>query len=214
MHIPDGMLPATVCIAGYGLTAVGIAVAGKKINRLENSRQEIPKVSLLTAAFFVVSWINIPIPPTSVHLLLNGLLGALMGVYAFPAVLIALFLQAVMFGHGGITTLGVNELIMGVPAVIGAFVFTAFKNKAKLSKWGMPVLGFSVGVAGMGFSLLFFLLVLVNFIPANVDPVAEKAAIYAMVIAHLPLLVVEGVFSALVLTYLQKIKPELLGPEK
>lgn len=211
MHIPDGMLPAGICIAGYGLTAAGVAIALKKINKLANPRQEIPKVSLLTAAFFVASWIHIPLPPASVHLLLNGLLGSLTGSFAFPAVVIALFLQAVIFGHGGLTTLGVNQLIMGVPAVLAAVIFRNCRGMAAGKKWGMPVIGCITGIIGVGFSLLLFLLVLLQFIPANVDPVAEKVAIYATVFAHLPLAVMEGVFNALVLTYLQKIKPELLA---
>lgn len=210
MHIPDGMLPASVCIAGYGLSAAGVAIALKRINKMENPRQEIPKVSLLTAAFFVTSWIHIPIPPTSVHLLLNGMLGALMGSFAFPAILVALFLQAIMFGHGGLTTLGVNQLIMGIPAVLAAILFKSFYQKARGNKWGLTVLGFITGIIGIGCSLILFLLVLINFIPANVDPVAEKAAIYAMVLAHLPLLLIEGVFSVLVINYLHRIKPELL----
>lgn len=214
MHIPDGMLPAGVCVAGYGFAVAGVAVALNRINKLENPRQEIPKVSLLTAAFFVASWIHIPVPPASVHLLLNGLLGALTGCFAFPAVLIALFLQAVMFGHGGLTTLGVNQLIMGVPAVGAAMLFKSCRGMAAGKKRGMPVLGFTTGIIGMGFSLIFFLLLLIHFIPANVDPVAEKAAIYAMVIAHLPLVALEGVFSALVITYLQRVKPELLEQGK
>lgn len=214
MHIPDGMLPASVCIAGYALTAAGTALALKRINQLENPRQEIPKVSLLTAAFFAASWIHIPLPPASVHLLLNGLLGALMGCYAFPAVLVALFLQAVMFGHGGLTTLGVNQLIMGIPAVMAALIFRSGYPRLTGRKWGLPVLGFITGVVGIGLSLLLFLLTLINFIPASVDPVAEKAAVYATVIAHLPLVAMEGVFSALVMGYLHKIKPELLQPGK
>lgn len=214
MHIPDGMLPAGVCVAGYALTAVGTALALKRINKLENPRQEIPKVSLLTAAFFIASWIHIPMPPASVHLLLNGLLGALMGYFAFPAVLVALFLQAIMFGHGGLTTLGVNQIIMGVPAVFAAVLFRNCYPLAVKKKGGFTILGFTTGIIGIGFSLVFFLLVLLNFIPANVDPVAEKTAIYATVIAHLPLVVIEGVFSALVVGYLYKIKPELLEPGK
>lgn len=211
MHIPDGMLPAGICIAGYGLTAAGVAVALKKINKLANPRQEIPRVSVLTAAFFVASWIHIPLPPASVHLLLNGLLGALAGSFAFPAVLIALFLQAVMFGHGGLTTLGVNQLIMGVPAVLAAITFRSCRGMAAGKKWGMPVIGCITGIIGIGFSLLLFLLVLLQFIPADVDPAAEKTAVYATVLAHLPLAAIEGAFSALVLTYLQRIKPELLA---
>ncbi|MGK7879318.1 MAG: energy-coupling factor ABC transporter permease [Crocosphaera sp.] len=83
----------------------------------------IPKASLLTAAFFVGSSIHIPLPPTSIHLILNGLMGTLLGYYAFLAIPIGLFFQAVIFNHGGMSTLGVNTIIMGVPAIAAYHLF-------------------------------------------------------------------------------------------
>ena len=85
MHIPDGILPVTVCAAGYAATAAATWYSLRKINEQENPQASVPKAAMLTAAFFVASWIHIPIPPTSVHLVLNGLLGVLLGYYAFPA---------------------------------------------------------------------------------------------------------------------------------
>ncbi|MBC8252647.1 MAG: energy-coupling factor ABC transporter permease, partial [Ardenticatenia bacterium] len=66
MHIPDGIIPATVCAAGYATTGTATWYSLRMINQKENPREGIPKASLLTAAFFVASWIHIPIPPTSV----------------------------------------------------------------------------------------------------------------------------------------------------
>ncbi|NET53997.1 MAG: cobalt transporter CbiM, partial [Merismopedia sp. SIO2A8] len=105
MHIPDGILPASVCIAGYAATGGLIWYSLRRIHRSQNSQQNIPKASLLTAAFFIASWIHIPVPPASVHLILNGLLGTILGYYALPAIVIGLFFQAVMFQHGGLSTL-------------------------------------------------------------------------------------------------------------
>ena len=65
----------------------------------------------MTAAFFVASLIHVSIGPTSVHLLLNGLLGVIVGRRAPLAVLLGLTLQAVLFGHGGFTTIGVNTCV-------------------------------------------------------------------------------------------------------
>ena len=123
MHIPDGIVPAQVCLAGYGLTGLVTFYSLKQIDRQGNANANIPKASLLTAAFFVASSIYIPIPPTSVHLLLNGLLGVVLGYFAFPAILIGLFFQALVVGHGGWTTLGVNASMMGFPSLLAYHIF-------------------------------------------------------------------------------------------
>ena len=57
------------------------------------------------------------------HLLLSGLMGIMLGTAAFPAVVVALLLQALLFGFGGLTTLGVNAINMALPAVLLAAAF-------------------------------------------------------------------------------------------
>ena len=70
------------------------------------------------AAFFAGSLIAIPVGPSSVHLMLGGLIGLMLGTAAFPALFVALALQALLFGMGGLTTLGVNTLNMALPGVV------------------------------------------------------------------------------------------------
>jgi cobalt/nickel transport system permease protein len=106
VHIPDGILPAQVCAAGYAITGVATWYSLRQINRRPEPAAEVPKASLLTAAFFVASSIYIPVPPASVHLILNGLLGVVLGYFAFPAILIGLFFQALVIGHGGLPPWG------------------------------------------------------------------------------------------------------------
>ncbi|MFP4007617.1 MAG: energy-coupling factor ABC transporter permease, partial [Spirulinaceae cyanobacterium] len=98
MHIPDGLLPSSVYISGYAITGGVTWYSLRQISQKSNPQTQIPQASLLTAAFFVSSLIHIPIPPTSIHFVLNGLMGIILGYYAFPAILIGLFFQAVMFG--------------------------------------------------------------------------------------------------------------------
>ena len=92
MHIPDGFLPPSVCITGYALTGGVTWYCLRQIQRDREIQANIPKASLLTAAFFVASLVHIPIPPTSIHLIFNGLMGAILGYYAFPAILIGLLI--------------------------------------------------------------------------------------------------------------------------
>ena len=210
MHIPDGFLPATVCAAGYVVAAPVTWYSIHKINQKENPREGVPKASLLTAAFFVVSWIHIPVPPTSVHLVLNGLLGAVLGYFAFPAILIGLFFQAVMFQHGGLTTLGVNSIVMGLPALLSYYVFRIRNLLRKKGQVVTGVFGFLAGFGGIGISVIMFVVILLTSLPAGFDVATERAAIYTVALAYLPLMVIEGVFTALVTVFLQRVRPRLL----
>jgi cobalt/nickel transport system permease protein len=210
MHIPDGILPLAVSAAGYATTGAATWYSLRKINQKKNPQASIPKASLLTAAFFVASWIHIPIPPTSVHLVLNGLLGAVLGYYAFPAILIGLFFQAVMFQHGGLTTLGVNATIMGLPALLAYYLFRLRNVFGKENRIRAGIFGFLAGAGGLGIAALIASTLLITTIPTHLDIEAERASIYALALAHMPLMVLEGIFTALVVLFLQRVKPELL----
>ena len=210
MHIPDGILPASVCAAGYGATIPIVWYSIHKISKEGDPREKIPKASLLTAAFFVASWIHIPVPPTSVHLVLNGLLGVVLGYFAFPAILIGLFFQAVMFQHGGLTTLGVNAVVMGLPALLSYYVFRLGNILRKDNNIITGVFGFLAGFCAIGLSVSIFLVVLITYIPSGFDVSTERAAIYTLALAHVPLMFIEGAFTAFVAVFLQRVRPELL----
>jgi len=92
MHISDGVLPVGVLAGGY---AVGAALCAWSAYKMRD--EEIPRIAVLTAAFFMASLIHFRIPPTSVHLLLNGLVGIILGKRCCLALVIGLFLQAVLF---------------------------------------------------------------------------------------------------------------------
>jgi cobalt/nickel transport system permease protein len=210
MHIPDGILPVPVTAAGYALTAATTWYSIHKINQRENPRQDVPKASLLTAAFFVASWIHIPVPPSSVHLVLNGLLGAILGYFAFPAILIGLFFQAVMFQHGGLTTLGVNAVIMGIPAIIAHYIFRLRKPGNKESRRKTALFGFLAGAVALGLSVALFVVILLTNLPAELDAATERAAIYTLAIAHLPLIAIEGAITSILAVFLQRVRPRML----
>ncbi len=211
MHIPDGIVPITACAGGYATTAALTWYALRKINQHPDPQAGIPRAALLAAAFFVASWIHIPIPPASVHLVLNGLLGAILGFYAIPAILVGLFFQAVMFGHGGLTTLGLNAMIMGVPALLAAAIFRLRWRFGSGNRSSTAVSGFLAGASGLGLAALLFALVLIATLPATLDAGIERAAIIALLLAHIPLMLIEGTLTALVALFLQRVRPELLG---
>ncbi|MEL6158757.1 MAG: cobalt transporter CbiM [Cyanobacteria bacterium J06623_5] len=225
MHIPDGIVPAQVCVAGYGLTGLLTWYSLRQINRRGNPNAQIPKASLLTAAFFVASSIYIPIPPTSVHLLLNGLLGVVLGYFAPLAILVGLFFQALIVGHGGLTTLGINATLLGVPALLAHHIFQLrffglFQPPGRLSSSGPPsttatgLFAFLGGACGIALAAFIFMGIVISTVPADFGAGAEQRAIMTLTFMHLPLALLEGSFTAMLAIFLQRVKPELLIERK
>ncbi len=87
MHIVDGALSAPVLVSGAMLAIVGVFVGLKKMDY-----DQLPLVGVLASVFFIASYIHLPLGFSSVHLIMNGLLGILLGWVAFPALLVALLL--------------------------------------------------------------------------------------------------------------------------
>ncbi|NJO46831.1 MAG: cobalt transporter CbiM [Oscillatoriales cyanobacterium RM2_1_1] len=212
MHISEGLLSAKVCLAGYGITGLITWYSLRKISHSSDPTAGVPKAALLTAAFFVASSIRVPVPPASIHMVLNGLLGAVLDIYAFPAVLVGLLFQAVMFGHGGLSTLGINAVIMGIPALIAAQVFQWHQSLGRhLNRTlSLNLFGFLAGVIGIGLSCLLFLGITILTIPSGFDAATEQTAIRGLTLVHIPLVIVEGIFTSMVVSFLYRVKPELL----
>ena len=80
MHISEGVLSGPVLLSGAALAAAGTAIGLKKLNY-----DRIAQAGILSAAFFVAALVHVPIGPSSAHLILNGLVGLLLGWAAFPA---------------------------------------------------------------------------------------------------------------------------------
>ena len=89
MHISEGVLSGPVLISGAALAAAGTAIG---LKRLDYDR--IAHAGVLSAAFFVASFIHVNIGPSSVHLILNGLVGMVLGPAAFVSVFVGLTLRS------------------------------------------------------------------------------------------------------------------------
>ena len=138
MHISEGILSAPVLATGAALTAAGTAMGLRGLDA-----EKMPRVGVMAATFFVASFIHAPVGPSSVHLILNGLAGLVLGWAVFPALLVALFLQAVLFQFGGLTTLGVNTFTMAFPGLLVYAVF--WKVLARRSTADAAVAAFCAG---------------------------------------------------------------------
>jgi cobalt/nickel transport system permease protein len=118
VHLSDGVLYWPWYYSGIAVAIVLIVVSSRNVQDYE-----IPRIGILTAAFFIASSIRVPVGPASVHLLLNGLVGVLLGFRAVLAIAVGLLLQAILLGHGGFTALGINTLIIACPALLARPAF-------------------------------------------------------------------------------------------
>ena len=197
MHISDGVLPTTVTVTTYGLTMLGTVLSLRKVKN-----DDLPKIAVVTSSFFVASLIHLPFGPTSVHLLLPGIVGALLGPASFLSITLGLFLQSVLFQFGGLTALGANAIMMGVPAYLCGLIFRLLRGKTLRSH---TVAGAIAG--GLG-TLMAALILAALLYTAGEDffGVAKLA-----LAAHLPVFFIEAGITAFTVSFLFRVKPELLN---
>lgn len=199
MHIAEGVLSPAVLGGGAVLALAGTA---QGLRRLEYDR--LVAVGILSAAFFVASLIHVPVGLASAHLVLNGLVGVLLGWAAFPSILVALLLQALLFQFGGITVLGVNTFTMGFAAVVSWYVFRAVCRLCP-GMGGVRAGAFMGGALGVALAAVLTALAL-----AFTDEGFWLAA-QLLLLAHLPVMLAEGLITMFTVSFIMRVRPELLG---
>ena len=197
MHISEGILGPAILVGGTVLTAGGVALG---LRKLDSDR--IPQVAVLTAGFFVASLIHIPLGPVSTHLVLNGFMGLLLGWAVFPALLVGLLLQAVLFQYGGLTTLGVNTFVMAFPAVLCAYLFRSAARSPR------PLVSTLCAFLCGALAVLLSSLLVACALVLTGRPLLIPAQVFLA--AQLPLMGIEGLVTALVVKFLKRVKPEML----
>ncbi len=196
MHIVDGALSGEVLIGGAVATAAGIGLGLRSL-----PVDKIPTAGVLSAAFFVASLVHVPIGPSSVHLILNGLAGLVLGWAAFPALFVGLLLQAVFFGFGGLTVLGVNTLNIALPAV--AVYFLCRHGMAAAS----PVTAAVWGAVGGGLSIALTTGLVALTLALSGDAFLPAAKL--VFLAHVPVMAIEAALTAAAVFLAHRVKPEL-----
>lgn len=196
MHLSEGVLHSSTLLIGAVGAVLGLAIGLKKM-----TGDKLALTALFSAAFFVASTIHIPVGIGSVHLILNGIAGLFLGWRVFPAFLIALTLQALMFSFSGLAVLGVNLCIMALPAVVVRLsVFPWLK--ANFCRQRLIVSGILSGVIGVGGAALLASCVLA-FDGSN----QYHDLISLLLVSHLPVFVVDSLISVGVLLTLAKMLP-------
>ncbi len=188
MHISEGVLSTPVIVSSSIILIPLIINSIRKIDY-----EDISKVALVSALFFVVSTIHLPIGVTSIHFMMLGIIGMLLGWHSFTALLIALLLQALLIGFGGLSSLAVNTLNTGVGALVGYYLFKYLNNKLPF-----VLMSFIVGFVPIVITS-FGIAVALMFSNEEFFTVAKVA-----VVAHLPLALIEGLIMIFLFKTLKK----------
>ncbi len=199
MHISEGVLPSWMLITGWGLSLAGISIGLRKLDD-----KKLPLAALLSATFFVASLIHVPVGITSVHLLLNGLVGVLLGWAVFPVLFVALFFQAILFQFGGLTVLGVNTFNMAFSGLVAYYVTRPILNSKFPPRWKFLIAGTLTAAAGVFTAALFLSLELLA------TGTSFKSTAILAFLAHIPVAAVEAIFNTFALSFIEKTLPELL----
>ena len=221
MHIPDGYLGPQTYVPAYVVMAGFWAAAIAKLKKTLRNRQ-VPMLALAAAFTFLIMMFNVPIPGgTTGHAVGGVLVAVLLGPWAaMIAVSLALILQALLFGDGGITALGANCLNMAVIMPFGGWgVYRLIAGRSAATSHRHSVggaIGGYVGLnaAALSAALMFGIQPLLAHDAAGhalYSPFGLKVAIPAMAAGHLTLIgFVEALVTGLVIAYFQRTSPELI----
>jgi cobalt/nickel transport system permease protein len=200
MHIADGILSNPVMITTNAVAFIGVAYGVRRMDT-----EDVPKTALLSAAFLTAGLIHFPTPTGSVHLILPGMMGLMLGWSIFPATFCALLLQTLLFAHGGKTAIGANILMASLPGLICHFTMSPFL-KPNARRRAMLVGGIA-GAVGVLLATMLYGSVLVLSSFANLTAVLISMGV------HLPVIVVEAVVTASVFGFLMRTRPDVLHPD-
>src|SRR3984957_5502135 len=220
MHIPDGYLSPSTCATLYAGSIPFWYVSLQKMKRRLNT-QAVPLLSVFAAFSFVIMMFNLPLPGgTTGHAVGVGIAAIVLGPWgSILAISIALIIQAIFFGDGGITALGANCFNMAIVASLAAYAI--YRVVAGRSPIGSrpPVVAAGAGYGSINLAALFaaveFRLQPLLFHDASGAPLYAPyplhIAIPAMMIGHLTFAgIAEAIVAGGVVAYLQRADPALL----
>lgn len=215
MHIPDGYLGPATCGFFYAVMLPIWTAASRIVSKTLKSRQ-VPLLAISAAFSFVIMMFNIPIPGGSTGHAVGGVLAAiLLGPWAAcVAITVALVVQALLFGDGGITAIGANCFNMAfVMPFAGYYVYRLISiNSAPSSKRrviaagiaGYVALNLSAFITGVEFGIQP-LLHRTKEGQALYSPYGLGVAVPVMLSEHLLIFGwVEAIVTALVVKFLQR----------
>ncbi len=214
MHIQDGFLVGKWAVGWYG--AASVFVAKGLYDIAERSKKALmfkPLLGLVGAAVFFISLLPIPVPitGTSSHPAGTPMAAILVGPFVSMILgVIALILQALLFAHGGLTTLGANAFSMGLMGSLASYGMFRLGRKMGLS------LGIAACLAGIVGDLAVYVttsLQLATGMPGTHGMSVGKAFMTFFVLfmpTQLPLALLEGLVTGGMVSYIARVRPDIL----
>ncbi|MEW5721255.1 MAG: cobalt transporter CbiM, partial [Chloroflexota bacterium] len=221
MHIPDGYLsPATAAVM-YAAALPFWYRASQKIKSLLTGRR-VPLIALFAAVSFVIMMFNVPlIGGTTGHAVGSALAAIVLGPWAAVlAVSVALIIQALFFGDGGILAIGANAFNMAIAMpFVAIFLYRWISGRAAITSSRRAVAAAIAGYVSINVAALLTAIEL-GIQPMLFRDAAGRAiyfpydlsvAIPAMLIGHMTIAgAVEALTTGLVVAWMQRTNPELL----
>ena len=209
MHISDGILTPAWCILWWIIALVFVGIGVIQIRRKSTDNpQYLPVLALMGAAVLVISVWHIPVPVTGSSSHPCGTPMAAIIVGPFPVAVIsaiALFFQTFV-GHGGITTIGANDVSMGIAgAFTGYWTWLALRKRTSIF--------LAAGMAGFVGDVVTYSVAAFE-LAISIHPEAWFNYIGIFMLGYLPtqapLAILEFVFTGLVIRYIADTRPEML----
>lgn len=206
MHIMEGYLPKTHCVA-WGVLCLPFLAAGFiRINRIVNQhRRTLLLLAMVGAYAFVLSALKLPsVTGSSSHPTGTGLGAVLFGpsVMAVLGIIVLLF-QAILLAHGGLTTLGANTFSMAIAGPFLSFGVYKLCRKIKINK--LAAIFFATALGDL-FTYCITSIQLALAYPSEVGGVGASVVKFMAVFAvtQVPLAIIEGILSVIVMIGLEK----------
>ncbi|MEQ9619934.1 MAG: energy-coupling factor ABC transporter permease [Deltaproteobacteria bacterium] len=232
MHIPDGVLPIWIVLIGWVATALILSFCIRRVSRID-IRRKVPLIGIVSALMIV--GMTLEIVPIAYHINLGVVAGIILGpALAFISVFIVDLIIA-MFGHGGITVVGLNTIVTGAEAVFGYYLFQLF-----LALLGKQSPGWASSLAVIVGLFLSTNVMLGIVYASHIDPVKTFEAEHdikdadhedgvnritnkginfvrfaktVFILAPLGWLL-EAVITGLVIKYISRVRPDLIAVER
>jgi cobalt/nickel transport system permease protein len=224
MHIPDGYLGPNTYIAFWIIMIPIWYYAGKKLSTELKSRQ-VPLLALAAAFSFVIMMFNVPIPGGSTgHAVGGAIIGIVLGPWAaVVAISVALVLQALMFGDGGITAIAANCFNMGVVMpFVAYYAYKLLSGNTEITSSRRTIAAAVAGYLSLTLAALctgfeFGIQPILNHTPEGVPlymPYPLSVTVPAMVLEHaLGFSILEALITALIFAYIQRTDTSILYGE-
>lgn len=232
MHIPDGVLPMWIVIAGWIATAITLTFCIRRVSSIE-LRRKIPLIGIISALMIV--GMTLEIVPIGYHVNLSVIAGIVLGpALAFISVFIVNLIIS-MFGHGGVTVVGLNTLVIGAEAVLGYYLFQLFRSVigGKSIGWESSLAAFLSLL--LSTSLMLGIVYLSHVSPAKIEnighlvsgtgnsisgnPVGDNGINFSRFAKTVFILgpvgwALEAVITGLVIKYVSRVRPDLVVAER